>query len=242
MHAGLIITGMTAANGDMRAWLRERGHDVNARGKVRADLAEIYYAEHPGERPAGSVALLPRPGEAWGDDGDFDDIGLLEPESDPEPLKGPQRYEAVPDAPEAPVVDSGPAHGGKDWRKQAGRDAPKGKGTPRKVSVTVRSDIAAKISLVLEVPGRVWQARDPVCGTAFIEQRPAIAGALTEIVCGSPDLVAWFTGTGGQFMLWFNLVMACWPVAMTVAAHHVYHTIEAQPGDALQPDYQDYAA
>lgn len=236
---------MTASNGDMRDWLRANGHQPNARGKIRADLAEIYYAEHPGARPAGSVALLPSPEEAWADDGDWEDIGLAGPESDPGPSPGPRRYEAVPDEPQAPTADSGPAHAGKEWRKQAGaRDAPRGgRNAPRKVSVTVRSDISSKISLVLEVPGRVWQARDPVCGGAFIEQRPAISDALTEIVCGSPDLVAWFTGSGGQFMLWFNLVMACWPVAMTVTAHHVYHTIgEGDQEDMTRPDYQDYAA
>ena len=231
----------------MRGWLREQGHQVSSRGKVPGALKEKYYTAYPDRRPPGSVALLPGPDDdSWDSDaGDYDVIGLAEPEPVPEPPRGPVRYEAVPDAPDAPVADPEPAHAGKEWRKQ-GRDAPRapsgGRGTPRKVSVTVRTDISAKISLVLEVPGRVWQARDPVCGSAFIEQRPAIADALTEIVCNSPDLVAWFTGSGGQFMLWFNLVMAAWPVAMTVAAHHVYHTIEEMPGDATQPDYQDYAA
>ena len=144
------------------------------------------------------------------------------------------------------MADPGPAHARKDWRKTAGGGEHARSGgsrqAPRRVTVTVRTDINAKISLVLEVPGRVWQARDPVCGSAFIEQRPAIADALTEIVCNSPDLVAWFAGQGGAFMLWFNLIMAVWPVAMTAAAHHVYHTISEDQGDITQPDYQDYAA
>ena len=243
----VIIAGM-AANGsypDMRDWLREQGEQVSARGKVPARLSEKFYAVFPGARPAGSVALLPGPEEAWGDDGDFDVIGLLEPESDPEPPPPPRAYQAVPDEPEAPTVDSGPAHAGREWRKGA-KNAPGGgrAAPPRRVTATVRTDISSKISLVLEVPGRVWQARDPVCGTVFVEQRPEIADALTEIVCGSPDLVAWFTGAGGRFMLYMNLVMACAPVASIVGAHHVYHSIEETPGDYQQPDYAggQYAA
>lgn len=232
---------MSAVNDEIRAWARQQGEQVSSRGNLPRRLKEKFWEAHPDKRPPGEVQLLPSPEEAWAADDAWDDMGLIEPESVPEPPPGPQRYEAVPDAPQAPTVDSGPAHAGKDWRKGT-RDAPRGgKGAPRKITVTVRTDIAAKISLVLEVPGRVWQARDPVCGSAFIEQRPAIADALTEIVCGSPDLVAWFTGSGGQFMLWFNLVMACWPVAMTVTAHHVYHTIDERQ-DMTQPDYQDYAA
>ena len=243
---------MTAANDEIRQWWRDQGNTVSNRGNLSRRIKEKYWEAFPDRRPPGEVTLLPSPEEAWAADGDFDDMGLIEPDAEP-PLRGPEGNgagrtppRAYTAEPEEPTVDPGPAHAGKDWRKGAReREAPKafrGRGAPRKVSVTVRSDISSKISLVLEVPGRVWQARDPVCGGAFIEARPSIADALTEIVCGSPDLVAWFTGSGGQFMLWFNLVMACWPVAMTAAAHHVYHTIDAEPGDDQQPDYGTYAA
>lgn len=234
---------MTAANDEIRAWYREHVGPVSARGKLPARVTERYYEAFPSRRPPGSVALLPGPDE---DLDAYDDLGLLEPESDPEPPQEPRRYQAVPEEPETLSADPGPAHGSKAWQKFAKEhplgSGPKGRAAPKRVTATVRTDISSKISLVLEIPGRVWQARDPVCGSVFIEQRPAIADALTEIVCGSPDLVAWFTGQGGQFMLWFNLVMAVWPVGTMVMAHHVYHTIEDQPAGYQQPSYEDYAA
>ena len=48
----------------------------------------------------------------------------------------------------------------------------------------------------------------------------SIRPAAVDLVLMSPDLVVWFTGVGGGFMLWFNLIAACWPVAGTVWAHH----------------------
>jgi hypothetical protein len=104
----------------------------------------------------------------------------------------------------------------------------------------MRTDIDAKISLMLEIPGRVWEARDPVCGGTFVTQRPEISAAFTDIVCQSPDLVAWFTGGGGQFMLWLNVMAACWPVLTVVMAHHVYHSIEV--GEPADQDQVRYAA
>jgi hypothetical protein len=238
---------MAAVNGDkdMRAWLRANGHQVSSRGRVRGELAELYYGEFPGMRPPGSVALLPGPDD---DLDSWDDMGMAipdpfsEPHSDPETPAGPQRYEAIPDAPEGPTVDSGPAHGGKEWRRQQGKSAP-GAGTRRgKVTASIRGDIGAKISFALEIPGQLWKARDPICGGTFVEQRPDIAEALTDIVCDSPDLIAFFAGPGGAFMKYLKLAAACWPVATVAMAHHVYHSIEEQPVDAQQPDYANYAA
>ena len=107
----------------------------------------------------------------------------------------------------------------------------------------MRQDIHAKISFAIEIPGRVWQARDPVCGSVFVQQRDDIAGALTDIVCQSADLVKWFTGPAGNFMLFMNLAGAAWPVVTVAMAHHVYHSIEDAPGDeGLTADAARYAA
>jgi hypothetical protein len=240
---------MAAVNGDkdMRAWLRANGHQVSSRGRVRGELAELYYGEFPGMRPAGSVALLPGPDD---DLDSWDDMGMAipdpfsEPHSAAETPPGPQRYEAIPEDGEAGSVasDSPPAHAGKEWRKQQGKSAP-GAGARRgKVTASIRGDISAKISFALEIPGQLWKARDPICGGTFVEQRPDIADALTDIVCDSPDLVAFFAGPGGAFMKYMKLAAACWPVATVVMAHHVYHSLEEQPVDAQQPDYANYAA
>ncbi len=170
----------------------------------------------------------------------YDDIGELVPDdAAPTPIApgaaapadtARATSDAGPAAPDPP-----PAHGGRDWHRSP--KAARGK-APR-VTATIRTDIDAKISFALEIPGRIWQARDPVCGTMFVQQRPDISGALTEIVCQSPDLIAWFTGAGGQFMLWMNLAAACWPIATVVMAHHVYHTVELAEGE---PAAQNYAA
>jgi hypothetical protein len=241
---------MTANNPsrEIREWLRAEGHDVRDRGSVSARLTSLYYDAHPDERPPGSVTLLPGPDDDLPDDA-YDDLGFIEPEPEPDrggpadAPQGPRRYEAVPDDPGPVTADPGPAHAAREWRRAAKEAPPRGKAAPRRVTATVRGDISAKISLVLEVPGRVWQARDPLCGGVFVEQRPEIADALTQIVCGSPDLVAWFAGGGGQFMLWLNLMMACAPVVTVAMAHHVYRTAGEDQEDMTQPGYQQgYAA
>lgn len=124
--------------------------------------------------------------------------------------------------------DVPPAHSTRDWRARgrAAKPAP-----ARRVTAAIRGDIDAKLNLMLEVPARVWQARDPVCGGVFVAQRPAIASSLADIVVRSPQLVEWFTGTGGGFLLYLDALASMWPVATVVMAHHVYHSVEAAPED-----------
>jgi hypothetical protein len=95
---------------------------------------------------------------------------------------------------------------------------------------------------MLELPGQVWKARDPLCGGVFVTQRPEIADALTDIVCDSADLVDFFTGTGGAFMKYLKLGAALWPVAEVVMAHHVVHSVELRQEAAPEPDLSRYAA
>jgi hypothetical protein len=173
--------------------------------------------------------------------GPHDDIGTLEPDPEPVEAAAPPGPDPVPDYEPGPVLpDPPPAHGRREWRKgKGGPKAPRAK--PSKVTAGIRNDIDAKISFALEIPARVWEARDPVCGGTFVEQRPEISAALTEIVCQSPDLIAWFAGGGGQFMLYLNLMAAFWPVVTVAMAHHVYHSIEAGEPEA-EPDGIRYAA
>ena len=122
------------------------------------------------------------------------------------------------------------------------------RGAHAKVTATVRRDIEAKIRMMLEVPGRVWESRDPLCGGMFVQQLPATSAAWTDIVCDSPDMVAWFTGVGGGFMKWLNAIVALQPVGMVVWGHHVAHTLEIpgeHDGDQAGPQLhggQAYAA
>lgn len=169
-------------------------------------------------------------------DGGVIDVGdLPAPPRDPGG-GGPQ----VPVAGEPPGEDEPPGHARREWARRTGTG--KTRAAPKRVTQAIRGDIDAKISFALEIPARLWAARDPVCGGVFVEQRPEIASALTEIVCQSPDLVAWFAGGGGQFMLWLNVMAACWPVVTVAMAHHVYHSIGDQPVEAQQPDYGRFAA
>jgi len=171
--------------------------------------------------------------EEAGGDWDGDDLGEIPFPSgqvSPEPpAPGASPPSADPGAGgEAAPRDEPPAHSRREWR----RAAPVPASRPRSIRVTagIRADINAKISLPLEIAGRIFEARDPFCGGAFVAQRPEIADALTEIVCDSADLVAFFTGPAGGFMRYMNLAAALWPVLEVAAAHHVYHTIG--PADA----------
>ena len=123
-------------------------------------------------------------------------------------------------------ADEPPAHGQRAWSA----DVPS---APIKVTAAVRRDIRAKIGIPLAIGGALWEARDPMCGGRFQEQRSAITGSLADIVCDSPQLVAFFMSTAGGFMKYLELAFACWPVAEMVLSHHVLHRIpEGPPADA----------
>jgi hypothetical protein len=177
---------------------------------------------------------IPSPGDPF-----YDDIGELVPDDAPGLSSGHDAQPAAGPSSEAgPVLpDEPPAHADRDWAKTRKPDRPR---APRVTQVT-RRDIDAKISLGLTISGSVWAARDPLCGGTFMEQRGEISGALTEIVCQSADLIAWFSGSGGQFMLWLNLAAAVWPVATSVMAHHVYHSMDVGEDGSVE-DMARYAA
>lgn len=183
----------------------------------------------------GPVTPIPPPDDSWWDmdaGGPHADVGILEPDGPASGSPPPADLPGGGGQDDGPGYEPGPAgqdppprHGNRrEWRRGGPKAAPK---RTTKVTAGVRSDIDAKISFALMIPGQIWAARDPVCGGTFVDQRPEISAALTEIVCQSPDLIAWFSGSGGMFMLWLNLAAACWPVATVAMGHHVYHSIEA---------------
>jgi len=228
-----------ATNSEIRAWARSIGEKVSDRGRVSDELRARYERAH--SNPV--VKPFPKPSEV--DDLPAEEFGFTieVPDDEPSPAPVPPSSSGAP--PDGGTPDPGPdeppGHAGRDWQQKP-RTRTRAKTGPPKLTQAIRGDILAKISLGLEIPGRVWQARDPVCGTAFVEQRPEIAQSLTQIVCQSPALVEWFTGPGGAFMLYLDLMAAVWPVVTMMLAHHVYHTVEAGPGEPVQPDYRQYAA
>jgi hypothetical protein len=66
--------------------------------------------------------------------------------------------------------------------------------------------------------------KDPICGSALIDNTEKIVPKLVPFICKSPDLVKWFT-KGGGYMAWFELAMVCWPVIQVVISHHLTHSI-----------------
>lgn len=181
--------------------------------------------------------LTPLPDPAGGDVGDLDpepgpDPGGDWPEGWPEGQQdyGP-RHAAAP-----PAIDEQPL--GPDPQPGPLRDT-RPRGAHHKITAAVRKDVEAKVGIMLEVPGRVWEVRDPVCGGTFVQTLPATRAALTDLICDSPDMVAWFTGVGGGFMKWLNLMVALQPVGVTVWAHHIAHSIETPGQPAAGPQLAD---
>jgi hypothetical protein len=194
---------------------------------------------------AGSAAIPPPDDPWWEEDsgGPHEDIGVIDPADaraladaihdtlPPEPGPG---YEPGPSQPDPP-----PAHGRKQWRKET---KPTARPTAAvRVTAGVRKDVNAKLSILLGVPGSVWQARDPLCGGTFMEELPNISAAFANFVCESPDLLEWFVGSGGRFMLVLDILASLMPIGTVVMAHHVYHSVEIGAPDE-QADAPRYAA
>jgi len=222
---------------EIRDWLLGQGENPSRRGQLSKKHVAMYYRAHPEEDPPG---LIPGPDASDEDVDAWEDIGDITPDG-PEPDAAPPGDGGQGPAPGPAAADSPPAHARRGW-SAGGQGKPAAARRGGKVTAAVRGDINAKISFALEVPGRLWQARDPLCGGVFIQQRPEIADALTDIVCESADLVAFFAGPGGAFMRYLALGAAVMPVVQVVAAHHVYHSLEQQQADPLAPDYDQYAA
>jgi hypothetical protein len=108
-------------------------------------------------------------------------------------------------------------------KRSAGPKVPARK--PPKITADTRRDIQAKVAIMLTLPATMWAARDPWCGDVAVAQVPAVSEALTDIFCDSPDMVVFFTSAGGQYMKWLSLATAVQPVAATVFAHHIRHSI-----------------
>jgi hypothetical protein len=208
----------------------KRGHSI--RGEGGFSLMETAK-----RRTGGVLGLLPGPDVA---DDDLEDFGILEPDEDilEEPAPVPRQHAgAGPGEDWEPEPDPEPAHLNPEKGKRTRQPTTR----PVRVTASVRRDVEAKIRFVAVPAGRMWAARDQVCGGTFVEQEPEISSALAEIVCDSPDLLNWFTGPSGKYMKFFNLFMAALPVGMAVTSHHLVRHPE-QAEDFQAPDYSQYAA
>lgn len=183
----------------------KRGHFLRNKNNPAAPLP----GPNDGDLDAGEVgdplAYTNEPGTAFDDD-------WLADQSEP------------PDDPEPGHVDTGKAK-----RSRRGKDkGPSQPVEPIKVTAAVRKDVAAKIRFITKPVAELWNMRDPVCGGITVQQEPEISAAMADIVCDSPDLLAFFTGPAGGFMKYVRLMMAAQPVAIAWWAHRQVHAEIAQ--------------
>jgi hypothetical protein len=99
---------MATATTDVRAWLREQGHEVNARGAVPADLRALYDEAHTGPVVQGEVL---------GSDLDFS-MGVTEADFPPAPEDGGGEDRAPADSTESR------ARGGRERKPRAVKPVP----------------------------------------------------------------------------------------------------------------------
>jgi hypothetical protein len=192
------------------------------------------------------VAPFPGPSDpVWDEPGEgMIDVGELVPD-EPAAVPPLPSGNAEPAEPAPPLGDAGPvtpdeppAHARKGWGRQDRQSRPAPKAT--RVTAAIRGDVQAKVQILLGVPGSVWAARDPLCGGTFMEGLPQTSAAFTAWICQSPDLLNWFTGPGGNFMLILDILAALMPTATVVMGHHVYHSIELE--ESAGQDQARYAA
>jgi len=180
----------------------------------------------------------------------------------PQPIPGPDDLDGISmddimDLGDIPVIEDSPPSlppGGDvpPWEDIPPDEPPADLGKPRerrrapgpaKVTAAVRKDVTAKIAIPCMILGKVWEARDPICGGAFVAQVPATAEAFAGWVCDSPDLLDWMTSSAGGFMHVLNILAALGPVATVVYGHHVTHTIVPNGQPVMsQPDLSAYRA
>jgi hypothetical protein len=118
--------------------------------------------------------------------------------------------------------DPGPAYASKPAPK-----ASKTKPAPPKVTAKVKADMSAAVGMFVMVAGPGLMARDPYCGTAFLDSSQKITDAVIPLLCRSHTAVAFFSDSSENgWLLWFQLAAALAPLGQAVAQHHILKTVE----------------
>lgn len=105
----------------------------------------------------------------------------------------------------------------------------------------VQTQVADALTMMITLPAGVLAFRDPLCGGAILEQADAVVAKLVPIVCRNPAMLRWFT-EGAGYMDFFALATALFPIARTIWAHHVTHTIGMEEEADGAEDYNRYTA
>jgi hypothetical protein len=99
-----------------------------------------------------------------------------------------------------------------------------------RITKAIREDIAGKLGMIFGFMSMGISIKDPICGHAISDNAEHIVPKMVPIVCKSPDMVRWFTSKNAGYIVWFELMMVCWPVLQVVISHHVTHTIGKPQG------------
>jgi hypothetical protein len=112
-----------------------------------------------------------------------------------------------------------------------------------KITKRIRDDVEGKIAFMFTVTGSMASMIDPVCGGAFLANADQVASKMTPIICKSPEAVQWFRKSS-SFMLYLDLLVACWPIFTAIYAHHIGKTVTNITDATMppQPDMSQYAA
>lgn len=97
-----------------------------------------------------------------------------------------------------------------------------------------KRNLTATIEASLLLPAGMWQAVDPVCGGAFMEQVPELATALNTLAAKDPQVYRFFNGLG-EVGGWAGVALALAPVGMMVANHHLIPLTQRSPEPFDQP-------
>ena len=162
----------------------------------------------------------------------FPDTGAADSDGEVSGAGGPPEYASDPEPAKAP---------------KSGKSGPRERRP--KVAEAVRKDIRGKTALGLSMLAAALASRVEECGPVAIEIVPDTADALADIFCDSPEVVAFFTTTGGGYMRWIKLAAAVQPLATVAVRHHLFTRKsrgggpgQGWNGETVPPDMSRYHA
>jgi Lsr2 len=226
----------------IRDWAAAEGLTVARQGRLPRSVEAAYdAATAAGDGDGG-------PGPDWGAAGAADPLDLDAPDEDfpggvppgedaaaepPSPGPAPAPGPAPP--PPASLDDARERLAGRAPRvppwagSRGGGGAQRPAAAPVKITPALARDIEGKLALLVAVPAAVWETADPVCGGAFAANLDNAVRKAVPLICQSPAAVRMFT-TGGQWLLWLDLIMALSGTGQAIYAHHVAHTVTVVDG------------
>lgn len=113
--------------------------------------------------------------------------------------------------------------------------------TAPKPTKAVQNQVADALTMMITLPAGILAFRDPICGGAILDQADDVVAKLVPIVCRNPAMLRWFT-EGAGYMDFFALAAAVAPIAKTIWAHHVSHTLSLEEEEEGAEDFNRYVA